>query len=132
MNGDPSRRWTDFLNALRRESTTVAAFCAEASRIEPTGDKLRLFFSPAHLFHQQSLRKLENRRVVEEVARGFYGEELLLEALVDDRLGESAEGDPGAHEGGGRLNGLPSAERRAVELVIDFFDARLVRLDKES
>lgn len=110
----------------------MAAFCAEASRIEPAGDKLRLFFGPAHLFHQQSLRKLENRRVVEEVARDFYGEELLLEALIDDRLEDSSEGDPGVHEGGGRLNGLPSAERRAVELVKDFFDARLVRLVKEK
>ena len=124
-----------FVRQLQGRNATLGALCAGAAAVElrENADSVRFTFSPVNAFHQRGLRKLENVRLFEEVTAELYGHRLTPEAVIDDSLGvgeEFEEGPP--NHGGAELDNLPSAERRAVENVLDIFDGRLIRIDKKG
>lgn len=127
--------WEEFLPHLRSINTSIGAFAAEAREVRLEDDRLTLIFPPEFDFHQQQLRKMENVRIIEHAAAGFYSRPITFEALVEDAsegvsdkpLDTRAE-KPNA---GFDMEGLPAKERRAVQKTIEVFNARVIRIDKD-
>jgi DNA polymerase-3 subunit gamma/tau len=124
----------EFLRRIKRRNATLGALCAGAAELELLDDDVvRLRFAPRNAFHQRGLRKLENVRLFEDVTAELYGRRLTPESVLDDALGGDDDApEPPAGRGDADIAGLPAAERRAVETVQDYFDARLIRIDKKG
>ncbi|MCK4593308.1 DNA polymerase III subunit gamma/tau [bacterium] len=128
-------RWEEFLTHLRRTNTSIGAFAAEAREVRLEDDRLTLIFPPEYDFHQQQLRKMENVRIIERAAAGFYSRPITFEALVEDASEGAAEKpvDTRAEKPNTDidLEGLPAKERQAVQKTIEVFNARVIRIDKD-
>ncbi|MCX7022618.1 MAG: DNA polymerase III subunit gamma/tau [bacterium] len=127
--------WEEFLPHLRKANTSVGAFAAEARGVRLEDDRLILVFPPEFSFHHQQLRKMENVRVVEQVATEFYSRPITFEALLEspskDREGAAEETVKERPAVGVDLDGISSKDRQTIQRTTQVFDARVVRVDGE-
>ncbi len=106
--------WDQLLQALRRKKRTVEALLKEGKPCSYRSGRLVVEFSPDFRFHWETIRRVENLRLVEEVLQQVCGKPVTLECVL-----KTEEENP-------------AQQPDLVQKALDLFGGRIVESDEEE